>query len=399
MRAPAEFKSETEEKEMIEFRKTLENEKAIRSSESPREVEKEKEDLISKAMAEGKFTELPPADITKITDYQRSVVNIEPAGWDRLRTIDEVDRETAFEIYGDAYTEQGELINESEMELLDPNGVMPKRRESKGKPEERLKNQYDKLVARRIGGGIVASEEEAWAKRLLDKITKAIGKDIPISAWNKLKKDARDFSNKYRSSEFKPVTFMDEFVKKIPETFDTIRRRTVDMLSKQMLKGTKYEGSVKEIKALAKQISEALGAAHETDHILNISAKQVGEDGALTDIYEAERALTIPGNLIPVLREVHKIKNRFEKHNQGAAPYLSMAELSSDPKFENQEKIDGITQQEAEAVGLYRQTLIDGINALGAEPSLGQIQQAYQDAANAFYKKDGSRYINRCYAV
>ena len=307
LRAPAEFKSETEEKEMIEFRKTLKTKKPYDERKVQEKVEKEKEDLISKAMAEGKFTELPPAEITKITDYQRSVVNIEPAGWDRLRTIDEVDRETAFEMYGDAYTEQGELINESEMELLDPNGVMPRRRESKGKPEERLKNQYNEIVARRITAGGVVTDEEKTAKKLLDDITSAMGRDISRSAWNRLTARARKFKSQYGNSEFQPLSAIEEFIKKVPETFDAIRRRTVDTLSKQMLKGTKYEGSVKEIKALSKQISEALGAAHEVDHILNISAKQLGEDGALTNIYEAERALTIPGNLIPVLREVHKI--------------------------------------------------------------------------------------------
>ena len=133
LRSPTEFKSETEEKELNDFRAALKERKPYDQKKEAAKREKEKEDIVSKAMAEGRYEQLPPADVTKLTYYQRSVVNIEPTDWDRIRVRDDVDRETAFEVYGDAFTEQGERIDESEMELLDPIGVTPKRRESRAK--------------------------------------------------------------------------------------------------------------------------------------------------------------------------------------------------------------------------------------------------------------------------
>ena len=346
--------------------------------------------MVSKAMAEGKWERLPPADITKLTDYQRSVVNIEPAGWDRLRTRDEVDRETAFEIYGDAYTEQGELINDSEMELLDPNGVMPKRRESRAATNE------DKLKA--LTGRIAVTEGETYkrlqtqladTKLILKELEDLEGKTLTRRAYTSLNNKLKAFDKKYEHSEIKLSTLFDN-IKQVDKTFDNLRRASVNQMSKDLLKGTEFEQTVNEITEFTKALNETLGkGTHEMEHILNISAKQV-IDGSIADLYEEVRALTIPGNLIPMLRDVHKIKSRFEKGSQGAAPYKSIADLASDSRFDNQNddfKVHGIKLSEAKAVKAYRDVLKSGMAQ--PNPTAESLQKAYIDAAEAFYENGG----------
>ena len=391
LRAPAEFKSETEEKEMTEFRKTLKTKEPYDERKVQEKETKKKEDLISKAMAEGNFTQLPPAEITKITDYQRSVVNIEPAGWDRLRTRDEVDRDTAFEIYGDAYTEQGELINESEMELVDPNGVMPRRRESKVKTNE------DKLTA--LTGRIAVTEGDyhkrlqvqlADTKLILKELEDLEGKTLTRRSYASLNNRLKAFDKKYEHSEIKLSTLFDN-IKQVDKTFDSLRRALVNQISKDLLKGTEFEQTVNEITEFTKDLNETLGkGTHEMEHILNISAKQV-IDGSLSGLYEEARALTIPGNLIPMLRDVHKIKSRFEKRSQGAAPYKSIADLVSDSRFDNQNedfKVHGIKLSEARAVKAYREVLKKGMAE--QEYDAQTLQDLYQAAAEAFYSNGGT---------
>ena len=133
LRSPTEFKSETEEKELNDFRAALKEQKPYDQKKEAEKREQEKEEVVSKAMAEGKYEQLPPEDITKLTYYQRSVVNLEPSDWERVRVRDDEDRDTAFQIYGEHFTEQGERIDDSNMDIIDPDGREPKRRESRAR--------------------------------------------------------------------------------------------------------------------------------------------------------------------------------------------------------------------------------------------------------------------------
>jgi hypothetical protein len=78
LRSPTEFKSPVEEKELMISVLRLKERKPYDQKKKPPNGAEEKEDVVSKAMAEGRYERLPPADITKLTYYQRSVVNIEP---------------------------------------------------------------------------------------------------------------------------------------------------------------------------------------------------------------------------------------------------------------------------------------------------------------------------------
>jgi len=119
LRAPAEFKSETEEKEMVAFRKSLETKEPYAEAKPG-----DSEALIEALKKEGRYTRLPAGPITHYKDSQPAkVIKVDPIALERMGPTDDVGAQTDFQYADMEYTEQGEAIDPDWFQWTDRDGA------------------------------------------------------------------------------------------------------------------------------------------------------------------------------------------------------------------------------------------------------------------------------------
>jgi hypothetical protein len=114
LRAPAEFKSETEEKEMAAFRKSLETKEPYVEAKPG-----DSEALLDELKKEGRYTKLSPGPITHYKESKSRVENWEVSRMNRMLS-DET--EDTVQIADMEYTEQGEAVDPSWYQWTDEDG-------------------------------------------------------------------------------------------------------------------------------------------------------------------------------------------------------------------------------------------------------------------------------------
>ena len=118
LRAPAEFKSATEEKELAAFRAALKEKKPY-----VQEPTANKEELLKAAKKEGRYTLLPATGVIAFKESQPSrVINVDPIAMERMGPTDDVGIETDFQYADTEYTEQGEAIDPDWFQWTDDEG-------------------------------------------------------------------------------------------------------------------------------------------------------------------------------------------------------------------------------------------------------------------------------------
>ena len=118
LRAPAEFKSVTEEKELAAFRAALKEKKPY-----VQEPTANKEELLKAAKKEGRYTLLPATGVIAFKESQPSrVINVDPIAMERMGPTDDVGIETDFQYADTEYTEQGEAIDPDWFQWTDDDG-------------------------------------------------------------------------------------------------------------------------------------------------------------------------------------------------------------------------------------------------------------------------------------
>ena len=226
LRAPTEFKSLAEQKEFEAWR---DDQKGFVAEDYKAEERAKRDKLVAEAMQEGKVTRIPAEAIEKIKETQRTVTNYVPSAFERLRMPDYYEGSMGdFEIAGREYTEQGELINDAEMQIVDTEGTEPLASQKTIKPprtrEESLESQISSLRERAGMNSSLAPQFKA-AQALATKLKAASRGLIPRKEYNKLAKEVTEFGLDYPNSGVNLKAYLNDNVNREPLRYwETVRK-------------------------------------------------------------------------------------------------------------------------------------------------------------------------------
>ena len=226
LRAPTEFKSEVEQKEFEAWR---DDQKGFVAEDYKAEERAKRDKLVAEAMQEGKVTRIPAEAIEKIKETQRTVTNYVPSAFERLRMPDYYEGSMGdFEIAGREYTEQGELINDAEMQIVDTEGTEPLASQKTVKPsrtrEESLESQIASL-RERAGMNSSLAPQFKVAQALATKLKAASRGLISRKEYNKLAKKVTEFGLDYPNSEVNLKAYLNDNVNREPLRYwETVRK-------------------------------------------------------------------------------------------------------------------------------------------------------------------------------
>ena len=122
LRAPAEFKSPTEQREFETWRK---DQKRFVQEDFKKKEAEDIEKVIEELKSEGRYTKLSPGPITRYKESQSKVINVDPIAMERMDPQDVTGVDTDVQIADVEYTAEGEAIDPTWYEIVDDEGVAP----------------------------------------------------------------------------------------------------------------------------------------------------------------------------------------------------------------------------------------------------------------------------------